>query len=135
MGRFFQRFLKKQERGPEHYIDQAQSYYCSLTLGRAFGETIESYIARSPSVADSIQECKEDIYLLECIAGNLTIEDLYKEEHNAYNKSAFSLSLQLRKVIEIRCNKEGLRMWIDRFPYAPISKPRSDSQGVWCKAL
>jgi hypothetical protein len=65
MGRFIERYQKHPERGTEHYIDQARSYLCSLTLGRNFGETIEHYIERSPNVKQSIQDCKEDILQLE----------------------------------------------------------------------
>lgn len=68
MGRFVERYQRHAERGAEHYVDQARSYLCSLMLGRKFGETTEAFIARSPMIAESVRECKEDIIALENIA-------------------------------------------------------------------
>lgn len=60
MGRFYERYKKHPEKGVDYYYDQIAAYSASLTIGRAFGESAESFLARSPGY----RECLEDRELL-----------------------------------------------------------------------
>jgi hypothetical protein len=60
MGRFYERYKKHPEKGTDYYFNQISSYAASLMLGRDFGESAESFIARSPGY----RECLEDRKLL-----------------------------------------------------------------------
>jgi len=124
MSRFLERYLKHPEKGTERYLDQSRSYIITLTNGRDFGESINGFLDRNPDVKDGMKSTHEDIICLGSISGYNTIEELYKMEREAYQQSAFSYSIDLRKVIAIRCEKEGLKMWIDKNPYLPKSHPK-----------
>lgn len=54
MTNYYIETIKKHEAkwGKESAIQRASRWLCSLTLGREFGETVESYNARNPQIAE-----------------------------------------------------------------------------------